>query len=63
MLTGYVPPSNDQVVGVHVTLDAPYDGVTLFFFFITLKPGVECYTKSMRLKYEPAWEPLHISVK
>ena len=31
------------------------------FFFITLKPRVECYTKSMSLKYEPALEPLHIS--
>jgi len=37
--------------------------VLFFFFFITLKPRVECYTKSMRLKYEPASEPLHISVK
>ena len=35
----------------------------LFFFFITLKPRVVCYTKSMSLKYEPASEPLHISVK
>ena len=34
-----------------------------FFFFITRKPRVERYTKSMRLKYEPASEPLHISVK
>ena len=33
------------------------------FFFITLKPRVEGYTQSMRLKYEPASEPLHISVK
>ena len=33
----------------------------LLFFFITLKPRVECYTKSMSLKYEPATEPLHIS--
>ena len=32
-------------------------------FFITLKPRVEWYTKSMRLKFEPASEPLHISVK
>ena len=35
----------------------------LFFFFITLKPRVEWYTKSMSLQYEPASEPLHISVK
>jgi len=35
----------------------------LFFFFIALKPRVEEYTKSMSLKYEPASEPLHISVK
>jgi len=36
----------------------------LFFFFcITLKPRVEGYTKSMSLKYEPASEPPHISVK
>jgi len=35
----------------------------LFFFFITLKPRVERYTQSMRLKYEPASEPLHIYVK
>ena len=34
-----------------------------FFFFITLKPRVEWCTKSMRLKYEPASEPLHISMK
>jgi len=34
-----------------------------FFFFITLKPRVEGYTKSVSLKYEPASEPLHISVK
>ena len=34
-----------------------------FFFFITLKPRVEEYTKSMSLKYEPASKPLHISVK
>jgi len=33
------------------------------FFFITLKPRVEWYTKSVSLKYEPASEPLHISVK
>jgi len=31
-------------------------------FFITLKPRVERYTKSMSLKYELASEPLHISV-
>ena len=37
------------------------DGV--IFFFITLKPRVEYYTKSMSLKYEPASEPLHISVE
>jgi len=34
-----------------------------FFFFITLKPRVDGYTKSMSLKYEPSSEPLHISVK
>ena len=33
----------------------------LFFFFITLKPRVEGYTKYVSLKYEPASEPLHIS--
>ena len=33
------------------------------FLFITLKPRVEWYTKSMSLKYEPTSEPLHISVK
>ena len=32
-----------------------------FFFLITLKPRVE--SRSMSLKYEPASEPLHISVK
>ena len=36
--------------------------LSLFFFFITLKPRVEWYTKSMRLKYEPASEPLNIYV-
>jgi len=35
----------------------------LLFFFITAKPRVEGYTKAMSLKYEPASEPLHISVK
>ena len=35
----------------------------LLLFFITLKPRVERYTKSMGLKYELASEPLHISVK
>jgi len=35
----------------------------LFFFFITLKPRIERYTESMRLNYEPASEPMHISVK
>ena len=35
----------------------------LCFFFITLKPRVEYYAKSMSLKYEPASEPLHISVQ
>ena len=30
---------------------------------ICVEPRVECYTKSMSLKYEPASEPLHISVK
>ena len=33
----------------------------LFFFFITLKPRVERYTKSMGLKYEPASELLRAS--
>ena len=39
--------------------------VTLYsiFFLIILKPKVECYTKSMSLKYEPASEPLYMSVK
>ena len=35
----------------------------LLFFFITLKSRVEWYQKSMSLEYEPALEPLHISVK
>ena len=34
----------------------------LLLFFITLKPRVESYTTSMSLTYEPASEPLHISV-
>ena len=33
---------------------------SVLFFFITLKPRVERYTKSVSLKYEPASEPLHI---
>ena len=41
------PPRNP-----HCTL-AP-----IFFFFITHKPRVEWYTKSMSLEYEPASEPL-----
>jgi len=28
-------------------------GRVFFFFFITLKPRVEWYTKSMSLRYEP----------
>ena len=35
----------------------------LFLFVITLKPGVERYTTSLSLRYEPASELLHISVK
>jgi len=31
--------------------------------FITLKPSVEWYTKSMSLKYEPASEPMHVSAQ
>ena len=34
-----------------------------FFLFITLKPRVEGYTKSMSLTYEPASKPLHIYVE
>ena len=33
------------------------------FFFVARKPRVERYTKPMSLTYEPASEPLHISVK
>ena len=33
----------------------------IFFFYITRTPRV--IQKSMRLKYEPASEPLHISVE
>ena len=33
------------------------------FFSSALRPRVELCTKIMRLKYEPASEPLHISVK
>jgi hypothetical protein len=33
-----------------------------FLFFITLKARVERYTRSVSLKYEPASEPLQISV-
>ena len=32
-------------------------------FFMTLKPRVERYTKSMSFKYEPSSGPLHISAK
>ena len=40
------------------------DGLALlFFFFITLKPRVESYTKSMSLRYEPVSDPRHIYVK
>ena len=35
----------------------------LFVFFITLKPRVRRYTKSMSLEFEPASKPLPISVK
>ena len=36
---------------------------SFFLFFMTLKPSVEWYTKSMSLKYEPASKLLHISAK
>ena len=36
---------------------------SLLFFFVTLKPRVRGYTKSMSVRYKPASEPLHISVK
>jgi len=41
----------------------PSETRQFFFFFITLKPTVEGYTKSMSLEYEPASELLHISMK
>jgi len=41
----------------------PSPAAPLFFSFITLKPTVEWYTRSMSLQYEPASRPLHISVK
>ena len=34
----------------------------LLSFFVTCKPRVELYIKSMSLKYEPASKPLHIYV-
>ena len=37
--------------------------VILLFFFITFKTRVECYAKSMSLRYKPALEPQHIYVK
>ena len=43
----------------HVTWSGSRRGFS-FFFFVTLKPRVEWYTKSMSLKYEVASEPLHI---
>jgi len=46
---------------VKPTFVARQGTVFFFFFFITLKPRVERYKKSMSLKYEPASEPLHIS--
>ena len=59
--------SGTSNLGVHrllpsVANDVPED-VLHFFFFVTLEPRVEGYTKSMSLKYEPASEPLHIYVK
>ena len=41
---------------------APYHQPYSLSHFITHKPRVERYTKSMRLKYEPVLEPLHIVV-
>jgi len=55
------------VVPYRVALDGrisqeAVDVQVLFFFFITPKPRIEWYIKSMSLKYEPASAPLHISV-
>jgi len=41
-------------------LTALIEAWMFLFFFITLKPRVELYTKCMSLKYEPSSEPLHI---
>jgi len=51
------PPHNHLVDFVRELVTLPYGSAytnaTFLFFFITLKPRVERYTKSMRLKYEP----------
>ena len=49
----FAPELSPAVIALHITS----------LFFIALKPGVERYTKSMSLNYEPASVPLHIYVK
>ena len=52
----------DAVRGVFDASHSPgragQGSVFFFLFFISLKPRVESYTKSMSLKYDPASEPL-----
>ena len=57
-----LPEIKDQNL-VLTVLYVPQSLNSGLLFFITLKPRVECYTQSMSLTYEPASEPLHISVK
>jgi len=47
------PPNGWRGVGQHRPT------LLLLFFFITLKPRVKWYTKSVSLKYDPASEPPH----
>ena len=63
------PPPPHLVISV--LLEGPVSGkqkeylecIFFFFCFITLKPRVAWYTKSMRLKYELASGQLRISMK
>ena len=54
------PPSPGVSIFRAFSVNKFYYTTTLivFFFFITLKPGVERYTKFMSLEYEPDSEPL-----
>ena len=55
LITGVVSSSADHT--------SAQTRLVSFFFFLTRKSRDEKYPNSMSLEYEPASEPLHISVK